>query len=223
MVQLYEIFDICSFEVVKRTAAGPPRWWNQQCGLANQQKKLAHKNLSRTYSAFNLFCYKQACGSFRHVCRLAERGYYRQLFLKSRVGSKEFYKLVRRHKSKDRIMGGVVYNSPYNEVISHSEALAARWNSPILSPPPPSDTPPPCFSLPDISSAISALSNSAPGRDGITRHCILTLFCHNSESFCSLINALIGENYFHSEWLHANVVLIPRKDGSERPICVTLC
>lgn len=98
------------------------------------KKKQSHRVLKRRYSLFNLFCFKQFSATFRHVCREAEREYYRNTFTQCAVGSADFYKLIRTRKSKERILGCSTFTSPLNEVLSQTNALTSRWDAPPLPP-----------------------------------------------------------------------------------------
>lgn len=211
------------FNISKRTFSDIPKWWTPACSEADRSRKALRKRLKRSFSSTGFKAYQLACSNFRHIVTLAKRQHMENAFASVKVGSRDFFRLVQRHKAPLSSRTTTSFTSPAVEVERLALELEERWKGVDLPPATLNTDIPPVFSEESILEAIHSVKNSAPGEDYLTRKGLLEIFAANPDAITSLINCSFSNQYHHPSWNKANIIMIPKKDGSKRPISVTSC
>lgn len=211
-----------SFTISKSTRSPPAPWWDQECRSAFERRKLASVNLRRRFSLDSWSRLRTARKEFRHITRKAEVRYYNSLFSDPslRPGSKDFFALIRRYKMKLSVPS--INSSHQTKCLLEDTAIKLndKWSDACPPPSLPIPRRPLTVTSDLIGEHIQSLRNSSPGPDGISKS-ILNII---NDIAPELINDLINDCFcgsFPSSILQSAVVLIPKKDGDTRPICLT--
>lgn len=223
METLEKSLRTAQFRITKRTCSRIPQWWTMACSEAEKSRKALRRRLERSFSATIYKAYRLACSNFRHTVARAKREQVQRAFSCAKSGSRDFYRLVQSHRSPSCSSIITSFMSPDLEVEQLASELEERWNGVELAATPPNNDAPPVFSEADILAAIHSLKNSTPGEDNLSRKGLLGIFTANPTPIVSLINRSFSDHYHHPTWNTANIIMIPKKDGSNRPISVTNC
>jgi len=219
--QMHNCVHLATFSITKRTFTGPPRWWTPACSKAAGVRKNARRSINKSVSITSLHFYDLACKQFKAVCKAAKQTFIRNIFSQSTQGSSHFYKIVSNMTTNFINHSNAPYFRDLEQVLTESSVLAERWEDAPLKLPSSASAPDRHFSVVDIRWAMDKLKNAAPGPDHLTKETLIKFFDSNPRTFTKLVDDSLALPYLHTLWRHAIVILVPKKDGSKRPISIT--
>ncbi|MCG8430697.1 MAG: endonuclease/exonuclease/phosphatase family protein [Candidatus Omnitrophica bacterium] len=246
-------------EVIPKTSTLPRKdkpWFNNQCRLAIQAREAAFKELNKNPTYANLIRFKQERAKTRRTIReqkrLSWRGYISKINTKTPL--RKVWKMIKKIKGKDASSGRYHLKNPdgtraedektiantlgqrfssnsssqnYSQNFRNHKERSERktpnfstridlsYNSP--------------FSLEELTSAIQASGDTAPGLDGIHNKLLKHLPSISLTCLLSLLNGIWTSGSFPDQWRQAKVIPIPKpkRDLSDpsnyRPIALTSC
>lgn len=219
---LVGIVEQCRFNITKRTRSQLPQWWTPTCAAAVRLRRRTYNSLRRRYTDEKRIAYIMAQRYARATIRTARRGYLGQLFTSVGTGSPAFYRAVASVLSPPSVPCSTTVLAEREELERTTLSLANRWADVALPSPVADD----CttdnwqVSVPTIQTALTRLRDSSPGLDGVTKKAVQRLFTAHQEAFCRVVTEAIN-GAIPAAWKSAKIVLIPKGDGSKRPISMT--
>ena len=254
---LQTLLEICQKHIPK-TSPKPRKnkiWFSGECDEAIRKKKAAYRKAVDNNTLENKIQYRKARAEARRCLRESKRHSFRHLISKinHQTPINKVFKIVNKLKGKNtdtiqhvRKLDGTTaetptdiantiatslsqnssknnYNHTFQNIKANSEKQHLNFHSDNT------ETYNTDFSLDELQSCISDLSNTAPGPDGIHNHIIKQLPKDTLTLLLNIYNDMWQSHTFPDSWRLATVIPIPKagKDHTNpsnyRPIALTSC